>query len=140
MARFWKTACWLGVFGLAWLAPQSAQAWGNCSIPPPCEWIRGIMICNKTCCLPPYLQNLAPWYTYFPADTTVMGPPPGSMYPTWPSYPLSPQPGPALGQTMSYPTYPQGQPQGQTVGNWQAPVYQPVGYPGTSVPSYWFAR
>src|SRR5689334_4207340 len=103
MAKLRKASCWLGVFGLACLVPQSVQAWGNCDIPPPREWIPGLMICNKTCYLPPYLQNLAPWYTYFPADVATMGPPSGSPFPTWQSNPLPPQSGPALGQTMSYP-------------------------------------
>jgi hypothetical protein len=143
MANSWKARCWLGVVGLAWLFPQPAQAWGICDMPPPREWIPGLVICNKTCYLPPYMQNLAPWYTYFPADETVMGAPPGATYPTWQSNPLPPQSRPA--QTMGYPAYPQGLPsqglpEGQTVGNWQPPIYQPVGYPGASVPSYWFAR
>jgi hypothetical protein len=151
MAMSWKAGCWLGVLGLAGLALQPAQAFGDGLLPGVKidagvnAWFKIYTPQNVA------MKNLAPWYTYFPYDPAMMGPPAANMYPTWPNPFPPPQALPAPqkmmgpagnGQTI-YPGQPQsppGRPQGQVAGHWQAPPVQPVGYFHSPVPSYWFAR
>lgn len=94
----------------------------------------------------PYLQNLAPWWTYFPQDPHLMaaGSRP-SVYPSWPQ-PFPPET-PKDGSSMSRP---QGQrppgpmvdrrtpfsPTAQAYPSW----VQPAGYYSTQAPSYWYGR
>ena len=121
----WKAGCWFGVLGLAWLVPQSAQAFGDHLHLPHvqighrfCAWLE---IQHAKC--------HAQWYTYFPSDPGMMGHAAGagSIYPTWPGSFPPPQSAPAPYHTMPSSS--------DTPG-----IYQPVGNFNTSVPSYWFAR
>lgn len=143
MAMPWKAVCWLSVTGLAWLNAAPAQADG---LIPGVKIDAGVNAWFKIYTPQKmYLKGLAPWYTYFPYDPAMMGPPPGSRYPNWPNPVPPPQPPGAppimppaeSGQAPRSPLVPNP---GQTANAWQAPAMQPVGYFHTPVPSYWFAR
>jgi hypothetical protein len=96
-------------------------------------------------CQDPYMQNLAPWWTYFPHDPQLiaMGSRP-SHYPTWPQ-PFPPE-GSQGGAPMSRPQ--QMRPPGPVVQQRPfAPTAQsppawvrPVSYSSAQPPSYWYAR
>jgi len=145
MTQFWKAKLGLGLFGLILIFPLNAQAndWcpGKVSMNVALDfWIR---VYSKS---EMGMQNLDPWYTYFPGGGGMMESPHCNAYPTWPSSfpPPQSQPAqnktPAFGYNRGYPGNPPGQATGQTAGNGQAPVFQPASYYPTSVPSYWFAR
>ncbi len=145
MTMSWKVGTWLGVLGLAWLTPTAAHA-GD--LIPGLKIDAGVNAWFKIYTPQKMaMKNLAPWYTYFPYDPAMMGPPPGNRYPTWPSpYPppqpttMTPQAANGQRPLSAPPRSPQGPVSGQVAGAWQAPPVQPVSYLHTPVPSYWFAR
>jgi hypothetical protein len=123
MAKLWKAGCWLGALTGAWLTVPSVQA--GCDYCPPEMRVGDILkpLCN---CHGAHMQNLAPWYMYFPVQSACMEPSASAMYPTWPSSFPPPQPSPAWQHAMPTSGY--------------APGVQPVSIFRTSMPSYWFAR
>ncbi len=147
MAKLWKTPCWLGLAGLAWcLAHQPAQAFGERILPPGVTIDAGFNAWFKV--YTPYkvsMKNLAPWYTYFPADPSLRGPPAASPYPNWPTpFPPAPTPIPNMAPRANPgsggpPPNPQAAP-APPIASMGSPLVQPVSYYGNAVPSYWYGR
>jgi hypothetical protein len=146
MSLPWKAGCWLGLIGLACISSPTRALGDNCPLKIDVG-VKAWFHVDST--YQQMLQNVAPWYTYFPYDPAVMGAPLGNTYPTWPSSspppPNLPAPRPAAASTGASPTYlpaltPDRQsPTSQRTG--PGPVQAvPVSFGTSPVPSYWFPR
>lgn len=144
MAKHWKVLCCTGVLSLAWALTPSVQAEGILSKCIPNvkidagvnAWFK-IHTPNKA-----HLKQLAPWYSYFPYDPSVMGPQTGTIYPNWPQpFPPAPQ-DPKMSPANTGPNSghaPPARPR-PIAANFASQV-QPAGFYSTSyMPGYWHAR
>jgi hypothetical protein len=140
MALSWKAGWPLAVLVWAFSSPHAARAGDNLPLKIDAgfnAWFK-IYTPQKM-----YLNNLAPWYTYFPADPAMTAPPRGTAYPTWPSPFPPPRLAPPQPRLMTPPDRGQAPPAprpGQTAVFRQPEAVQPVGYFCTTPPSYWFVR
>jgi hypothetical protein len=115
--------------GLMVLAPAAARADGWC--PPGCPPYR--IDCGANFhfrIVPLNAPQLAPWYTYWPAEAFEQGQAAAGHFPYWPAQPPY---APGGGPTMHMPTP-------SPTGGLDIPPsgYQPTGY--TQAPSYWYPR